>query len=74
MRVSAIFKLLLCHPFIIIDIKNNENKTPLDLVQEQIKIQEGICKNRHSDPYDKRHLQECLAAKELLEEFTVRRR
>lgn len=64
-----IVKQLLDHPFIFIDHKDNDNKTPFDLVQEEIILLEA-----NSDDEISPNLQEWIATKELLKEFPIRRR
>lgn len=91
-------KNLLDHPFIIINHKNNDNKTPLDLIKDAIKIMElswdedadedayydydsddedsdiEPTRQLYEKQYGRHIFPEWIKSKELLEEFTVRRR
>jgi ankyrin repeat protein len=66
---------LLDHPVIVINPKNNDNKTPLDLIKNEIRRIEHHC---YADSInierERNNLLEWKAAKELLEEFLSKRR
>lgn len=76
---------LLNHPFIMIDQKNNKNKTSFDLLKERTKqIEKGIARailNNYNDTYSNYvnrcsndDLSSCLEVIKLLEEFPIKQR
>lgn len=79
--ICDIVKKLLNHPLIIIDQKNSKNKTPLDIINEVIQRIKDQVYHDDDDEYndderisERNCLPELLTAKELLEEFPLKRR